>query len=190
MTLPCLASPYFASRSVQDPLVHHGRHFGRTVHSFCSVQTLLTNGIVSLAEESEAESLSAVYVNNSLVLIAFLTITLQRETGTWSVSWTFEDGAWFWSPTCGIFRGRSDWHCIPCASHHWCILGSCTHWLFPSFRKGWMGLVPMTQKGWKAPSSIGLHRRGKRWIPTSHGMPSRGEVSTTNALERFSALPG
>ena len=66
MTLPCLASPYFPSRSLQDPLVHHDHHFGHTVHSFCSVQTLLTNGIVSLAEESEAESLSAVYVNNSL----------------------------------------------------------------------------------------------------------------------------
>ena len=78
----CPNSPYFAFRSIQDPLVHHGHHFGRAVHSFCSIQTLLTNGIVSLAEESEAESLSAVYVNNSLVLIAFLTITLQRETGT------------------------------------------------------------------------------------------------------------
>ena len=93
-TSPCLTSPYFAFRSVQDPLVHHGRHFGRAVHSFCSVQTLLTNGIVSLAEESEAESLSAVYVNN-FVLVAFLTITLQREAGTQGVSRTFEDGARF-----------------------------------------------------------------------------------------------
>ena len=55
-------SIYFAFRSTQDPLVHHGRHFGRAVHSFCSIQTLLTNGILSMAEESEANSLSAAYV--------------------------------------------------------------------------------------------------------------------------------
>jgi hypothetical protein len=39
-----------------DPLVHHGRHFGRTVHVLCCVHTLLTNGIlreVELADEPE-----------------------------------------------------------------------------------------------------------------------------------------
>ncbi|KAF8067037.1 hypothetical protein FPV67DRAFT_1417472 [Lyophyllum atratum] len=30
---------------VQDPLVHHGRHFGRTVHALCRVHTLLANGV-------------------------------------------------------------------------------------------------------------------------------------------------
>jgi hypothetical protein len=34
-----------------DPLVHHGRHFGRTVHAMCNVQALVTSGIVHLAEE-------------------------------------------------------------------------------------------------------------------------------------------
>ncbi|KAH6911254.1 hypothetical protein BKA70DRAFT_1099672 [Coprinopsis sp. MPI-PUGE-AT-0042] len=28
-----------------DPLVHHGRHFGRTVQAFCRVQTLIKNGL-------------------------------------------------------------------------------------------------------------------------------------------------
>jgi hypothetical protein len=28
-----------------DPLVHHGRHFGRTVHALCSVHSLLINGM-------------------------------------------------------------------------------------------------------------------------------------------------
>jgi len=55
-------SIYFAFRLTQASLVHHGRHFGRTVHLFCSIQTLLTNGILSMAEESEANSLSAAYV--------------------------------------------------------------------------------------------------------------------------------
>lgn len=53
---------YFAFRSTQDPLVHHGCHFGHTVHSFCSIQTLLTNGILSMVEELEVNSLSAAYV--------------------------------------------------------------------------------------------------------------------------------
>ena len=41
--------------------MHHGRHFGRTVHAFCNVQTLLMNGIAQLSEgaENDLESLSA-----------------------------------------------------------------------------------------------------------------------------------
>ncbi|KIJ10469.1 hypothetical protein PAXINDRAFT_86064 [Paxillus involutus ATCC 200175] len=49
--------PYIA----QDPLVHHGRHFGRAMHAFCNVQTLLTNGIVLMSEGTiDDESLTAV----------------------------------------------------------------------------------------------------------------------------------
>ncbi|KAF8342369.1 hypothetical protein F5887DRAFT_1215964 [Amanita rubescens] len=29
--------------STSDPFVHHGRHFGRTVHAMCNVQALITN---------------------------------------------------------------------------------------------------------------------------------------------------
>jgi len=42
--------------SVVDPLVHHGRHFGRNIHALCSVHALLTNRFlrkVELAEQSE-----------------------------------------------------------------------------------------------------------------------------------------
>ncbi|KIK18268.1 hypothetical protein PISMIDRAFT_40431, partial [Pisolithus microcarpus 441] len=39
--------------SVQDPLVHHGCHFGRVVHAFCNVQTLLTNGMTLMVEVEE-----------------------------------------------------------------------------------------------------------------------------------------
>jgi len=48
-------------RSIQDPLVHRGRHFGRAVHTFCSIQTLLTNGIIHMGED-DAELLPAAYV--------------------------------------------------------------------------------------------------------------------------------
>jgi hypothetical protein len=30
--------------------VHHGRHFGRTIHALCNVQTLLTNGILRIGD--------------------------------------------------------------------------------------------------------------------------------------------
>lgn len=33
-----------------DPLVHYGRHFGRTVHALCTVHALLTNGIIRMGE--------------------------------------------------------------------------------------------------------------------------------------------
>ncbi|KAG1850272.1 hypothetical protein C8R48DRAFT_750143 [Suillus tomentosus] len=36
--------------SATDPLVHYGRHFGRTVHALCNFQALLTNGILQMGE--------------------------------------------------------------------------------------------------------------------------------------------
>jgi hypothetical protein len=38
---------------VSDPLVGYGRHFGRTVHALCNVQSLLTNGILRLGEQAD-----------------------------------------------------------------------------------------------------------------------------------------
>ncbi|RDB19259.1 hypothetical protein Hypma_013703 [Hypsizygus marmoreus] len=35
-----------------DPLVHHGRHFGRTVHALCNVHAVITNGVLRLGELS------------------------------------------------------------------------------------------------------------------------------------------
>jgi hypothetical protein len=31
-------------------MVHHGRHFGRTLHAMTNVQVLLTNGILRMGE--------------------------------------------------------------------------------------------------------------------------------------------
>lgn len=33
-----------------DPLVHHGRHFGRTVHALCTVSALINNGVIRTRE--------------------------------------------------------------------------------------------------------------------------------------------
>ncbi|KIJ10332.1 hypothetical protein PAXINDRAFT_86244, partial [Paxillus involutus ATCC 200175] len=45
-------------RTIQDPLVHHGRHFGRAVHTFCNVQTLIVNGLAAMAEGEDLESMT------------------------------------------------------------------------------------------------------------------------------------
>jgi hypothetical protein len=38
-----------------DPLVHHGRHFGRTVHAMCNVPALVTNGILRMGEDGNPD---------------------------------------------------------------------------------------------------------------------------------------
>ncbi|KAI0067315.1 hypothetical protein BV25DRAFT_1911964 [Artomyces pyxidatus] len=39
--------------SQPDPLVHHGRHFGRTIHALANFQALITNGLLRLGELAE-----------------------------------------------------------------------------------------------------------------------------------------
>jgi hypothetical protein len=36
-----------------DPLIHHGRHFGRTVHALCTISALINNGILRTGELAE-----------------------------------------------------------------------------------------------------------------------------------------
>ena len=40
-------------RRATDPLVHHGRHFGRTIHALCNIQALINNGIVRIGERAD-----------------------------------------------------------------------------------------------------------------------------------------
>ena len=47
-------------------MVHHGRHFGRTVHTMCSVQALIMNSLVLMAEsdrEVQEETLTFEFVS-------------------------------------------------------------------------------------------------------------------------------
>lgn len=37
-------------RCLADPLIHHGRHFGRTVHALCNVHAVITNGLLRMGE--------------------------------------------------------------------------------------------------------------------------------------------
>jgi hypothetical protein len=46
------ANPALTSKSaVTDPLVHHGRHFGRVCYAFCSIKVLITNGLLRMADD-------------------------------------------------------------------------------------------------------------------------------------------
>jgi hypothetical protein len=49
-------------------LVHHGRHFGRTVHAMCNIQALVTNDILRAAGDGEVvgETLTLEFVPLSL----------------------------------------------------------------------------------------------------------------------------
>ncbi|KJA13355.1 hypothetical protein HYPSUDRAFT_151676 [Hypholoma sublateritium FD-334 SS-4] len=42
-----------------DPLIHHGRHFGRSIYALCNVPALITNGIVRMASDDPDEDLTA-----------------------------------------------------------------------------------------------------------------------------------
>jgi hypothetical protein len=48
-----------------DPLVHHGRHFGRTIYAMCNIQALVMNGMLLLDEDMEVteKSLTAKFVS-------------------------------------------------------------------------------------------------------------------------------
>jgi hypothetical protein len=41
-----ITSSLNSASCLTDPLVHHGRHFGRTVHALCRVHAVLNNGIL------------------------------------------------------------------------------------------------------------------------------------------------
>src|ERR1700733_10392208 len=44
--------------SKSDPLVHHGRHFCRTVHDMCRIHALLTQSIIRAVEQTADDDLS------------------------------------------------------------------------------------------------------------------------------------
>ncbi|KIM88178.1 hypothetical protein PILCRDRAFT_51494, partial [Piloderma croceum F 1598] len=44
--------------SKSDPLVHHGRHFCRTIHAMCNIHALLTQSIIRAVEQTADDDLS------------------------------------------------------------------------------------------------------------------------------------
>lgn len=47
-----LIPPAFDRRST-DPLVHNGRHFGRSIHALCNIHALINNGIIRMGERAD-----------------------------------------------------------------------------------------------------------------------------------------
>lgn len=65
-----------------DPLVHHGRHFCRTVHAMCNIHALLTQSVIREAERAEApdEDFTAEYaVLRLLELYGWLFLRRERR---------------------------------------------------------------------------------------------------------------
>jgi hypothetical protein len=66
-----------------DPLIHYGRHFGRTVHALCTVSSILNNGILRMGElqdqPEETFTLESVFVLFILIDIMLINQSVMRE---------------------------------------------------------------------------------------------------------------
>ena len=67
--LTCHLGNLNSSSRANDSLVHHGRHFGRTVHAMCNVQALVTNGILCMGDDIPEEALTSEYVDSSVPVL-------------------------------------------------------------------------------------------------------------------------
>ena len=59
------------SSRTSNLLVHHGRHFGRTVHAMCSVQALITNAIVRIGQAEGDEVAEELLTPECVLVIDF-----------------------------------------------------------------------------------------------------------------------
>ena len=58
-------------RHSSDPLVHHGRHFGRTVYAMCNVRLLITNGLLRLEELDGGEIMEESLTSECVFLLIY-----------------------------------------------------------------------------------------------------------------------
>lgn len=63
-----------------NPFVHHGRHFGRTVHALCNVHALITQGVIRSGEFADEpdENLTPEYFHSFFYFVSSL-IHTHRE---------------------------------------------------------------------------------------------------------------
>jgi len=61
---------------ISDPLIGHGRHFGRTMHALCNIQVLLMNGVLRLGKQGNEleESFTAEYIQSTNLIITLLIV--------------------------------------------------------------------------------------------------------------------
>ena len=185
-----VAHSWLYCRTMQDPLVHHGRHFGWAIHAFCNVQMLITNGIVLMSEDIDIndESLMAMW--------AFIGCN-----------------GWDYLLMCKMNRERKEFaifkellHMIP--SMEACLMESSeemvtsiaelvsgwtslTKWfltMLSRYRRASMVLGLTIQKEWKSPSLIGLLWKARAWIFISPRMWSQGGALIMSAPGHSCAL--
>lgn len=102
-------------RCISSPLVHFGRHFGRTIHALCNVNALLTNGLLRLGtladEDEESFTVECVVFCHDLCRAHSLSFSFKAKTTLSYIFWTFTVSAWF-------ERSNSSWytrrHCGDC----------------------------------------------------------------------------
>ena len=164
--------------AAQDPLIHHGCHFGRAVHAFCNVQTLLTNGLMYMVDGDDTAT--AAWVSTSLECETTHTKFFQGKEWVFGVLQPFTTYSWTWGSAHGSIRERG-------CQHHW--LGKTNHYhlsVLPytlyRFRKVQMVLGQMTPKAWRVQSSTGSPQRDNPWSPTFCIMWSLDVASTTSIL--------
>ena len=61
--------------------MHHGRHFGRTVHAMCNVQALITNGITRMGEGEEVAEEALTHEFAPVVLSHVSGLTFPKNAG-------------------------------------------------------------------------------------------------------------
>jgi len=85
-------------RHSSDPLVHHGRHFGRTVYAMCNVRLLITNGLLRLEEfdggEILEESLTSEYVFSVNLHVPWAFVSCSLGYG-WSIKYSRNCRPWY-----------------------------------------------------------------------------------------------
>jgi hypothetical protein len=73
---------FYNHRCISDPLLSHGHHFCRTVHTLCNVQTLLINGLTQMGKSTdELEATSTSKYMNQLGL--FLSLDKSKSILCW-----------------------------------------------------------------------------------------------------------
>ena len=109
LTSNVLIAILLCTRTSQDPLVHHRHHFGRAVHAFCNVQTLVMNGLQAMCDDApEDKSLMAVCIPYATSLSRQILTSVQQTQGACCFLRAASISARLGESTHVILRGRSD----------------------------------------------------------------------------------
>lgn len=78
VTQYCSQYPFYSCTT--DPLVHHGRHFCRTVHALYNISALLTNGVARMVELADAPETEFTVEYVVFIPMTFLLTNVSQRT--------------------------------------------------------------------------------------------------------------